>query len=45
MTQLYGEERAREVLAAMTHYQWIYDRVLNDPRVREANERVGFIVP
>lgn len=45
MTTLFGEEAAREILGAMTHYQWIYTRVLNDPRIREINERMGFIVP
>lgn len=43
MTRLVGEERAREVLAAITHYEWIYDKVLTDPRVREVNDRHGFI--
>ena len=37
-----GEATARETLAAWTHYQWIYDKVLSDPRVREVALRHGF---
>lgn len=43
MTLLVGEERAREVLAGITHYEWIYEKVLTDPRVREVTERHGFV--
>lgn len=42
MTALVGRERAREVLAGITHYEWIYKRVLNDARVREVSLRHGF---
>jgi len=45
MTELYGEEVARELMAGITHYEWIYDKVLNDPRVREINRKHGLIVP
>jgi len=45
MTELYGEETARKVLTEITHYEWIYDKVLNDPRVREVNAEIGFLVP
>ena len=38
---LVGEETARQVIEGMTHYQWIYDRVLNDGRVAEVLERHG----
>lgn len=44
MTTLVGPERARERLAGIPHYAWIYDRVLNDPRVREIALRHGFDV-
>ena len=44
MTRLVGAERAREVLAANRHYTWIYDRVLNDPKVREIARANGFIL-
>lgn len=44
MASLVGEERARELLAATNHYTWIYDAVLNDPRVREINLAHGFDV-
>ncbi len=44
MTALFGEDTARRVLAGTTHYEWIYERVLGDPRVREINERFGFVV-
>ena len=42
MTVLVGEVRAREVLSANRHYTWIYDRVLNDPRVRQITAAHGF---
>lgn len=44
MTALVGPARARETLARITHYEWIYDRVLDDPRVREVSLRNGFDV-
>ncbi|MGH7469200.1 MAG: hypothetical protein ACRENP_14690 [Longimicrobiales bacterium] len=44
MTRLVGAERARETLRAANHYRWIYDRVLNDARIREVNRRHGFIL-
>ncbi len=45
MTILVGEERARAVLESNTHYTWIYDQVLNNPLVRQVNERHGAVVP
>jgi hypothetical protein len=44
LTSLLGPERARDTLARVTHYEWIYERVLNDPRVREVALRHGFDV-
>lgn len=44
MTRLVGEEAARDLLASITHYEWIYDRVLTDPRVREIAARHGFLL-
>lgn len=44
MSLLVGEERAREVLSANRHYTWIYDRVLDDPRVREIAAAHGFLI-
>lgn len=44
MTKLVGDERARAVLGASGHYTWIYDRVLNDDRVRVITTRHGFVV-
>jgi hypothetical protein len=44
MTILVGEERARQIMRSYRHYTWIYDRVLNDPRIREINLRHGFDV-
>lgn len=44
MTRLVGEARARELLAGIGHYRWIYERVLTDPRIREVNERHGFVI-
>jgi hypothetical protein len=36
-----GEDAARAVLRASTHYQWIYRQVLENPVVREVNTEVG----
>ena len=44
MISLVGEARARKTLGAIGHYEWIYDKVLNDPRVREVSLRHGFEV-
>lgn len=44
MTRLVGEEAARVLLASITHYEWIYERVLTDPRVREVAARHGFVL-
>lgn len=44
MTALVGEAAARETLAGITHYEWIYRQVLTDPRVREVALRHGFDV-
>lgn len=44
MTRLVGEARARELMARVTHYEWIYQLVLTDPRVREVNGRHGFFL-
>ena len=44
ITALVGEEVARETLAGITHYEWIYERVLDDSRVREVARRHGFDV-
>lgn len=44
MARLIGEPAARELLASITHYEWIYDRVLRDPRVRQVAERHGFML-
>jgi hypothetical protein len=44
MAALVGEERERAVLASQNHYEWIYDTLLDDARVREVNRRHGFDV-
>lgn len=44
ITALVGEKAARETLAETTHYEWIYDKVLNDPRIREVALQYGFDV-
>ena len=44
MTRLAGEAQARETLRGYTHYPWIYQRVLDDPRIREVNRRFGFVL-
>lgn len=42
MTNLVGREKARETLARINHYEWIYEQVLEAPQVREVNARWGF---
>lgn len=42
MTDLVGREKARETLSRITHYQWIYKQVLEEPQVREITTRWGF---
>ncbi len=44
MTRLLGEPEARDLIGRITHYEWIYERVLDDPRVREVNEAHGFVL-
>jgi hypothetical protein len=44
LSALLGERRARETLSRITHYQWIYDKVLNDSRIRQVSLRNGFNV-
>lgn len=44
MTRLVGPDRARDLLASVTHYEWIYERVLTDPRIREVAARHGFVL-
>ena len=44
MTELVGEEEARALMGRITYYGWIYDKVLTDSRVREINERHGFVL-
>ena len=44
LTTLVGEAAARGTLAGMTHYAWVYDKVLNDPRIREVSLAHGFNV-
>jgi hypothetical protein len=44
MTALVGEAAARETLSGIGYYKWIYEKVLNDPRVREVVLRHGFDV-
>lgn len=39
MTLLRGRQRAAEVLSGNNHYRWIYQRVLNDPVVRQITTR------
>jgi hypothetical protein len=44
MTRLVGESRARAVLRSYTHYPWVYERVLNDPRIRAVNTKWGWVI-
>jgi hypothetical protein len=45
MTEVAGAEKARQLLKEWTHYTWIYDKVLNDGRIREINTKNGFVIP
>lgn len=45
LKQLVGEASARRVLQGWKHYTWIYDKVLNDPRVSEINQANGWVAP
>jgi len=45
MAELIGEPQARELLAGMQHYQWVYDKVLNDPRIPEVLAKNGILAP
>jgi hypothetical protein len=40
-TAVLGEETARRVLGANTHYQWIYGHVLGNPAVRQVTTEAG----
>ena len=44
MSHLVGMDRAREVLSSNRYYTWIYERVLNDPSVREIARESGFVL-
>lgn len=44
MTRLIGADRARALLGAKSYYEWVYARVLDDPRVRQVTERRGMVV-
>lgn len=44
LSALVGDIAARETLSKMTHYKWIYEKVLSDPRVRQVALRHGFDV-
>jgi hypothetical protein len=44
MTILVGRAQAKRVLGSWTHYEWIYDRVLEDPYVRTVMTRNGLIL-
>ena len=45
MTQVVGEERARQILSEWTHYTWIYDKVLHDGSIKAINGKNGFLIP
>lgn len=45
MSRLLGDEAAREVLGRNTVYPWIYEKVLNDARVREVVREHRLMIP
>ena len=42
LTTLVGQKLARETLGQITHYEWIYNKVLNDARIRDVSISHGF---
>jgi hypothetical protein len=44
LTALVGAAAARATLERFTHYEWIYDQVLDDARIRDVALRHGFDV-
>lgn len=44
LTLLIGEQRSRDLLSNKGYYRWIYDKVLNDRRIRKINQEHGFIL-
>jgi len=44
LTALVGSDLARKTLSEATHYEWIYEKVLSDPRIREIVLRNGMDV-
>ena len=44
VSAMFGEAEASALLARYAHYEWIYDKVLNDRRIREIALRHGFDV-
>jgi hypothetical protein len=44
MTEVVGEQKARQILSDWNHYRWIYNKVLNDKRIREINTKYGFTI-
>lgn len=45
MKSIVGNTKARRVLQSWKHYTWIYDKVLNDPRIATVNEDSGIRLP
>lgn len=39
MTSLVGKAEARKIIEGWKHYSWIYDKVLNDPRIPEITKK------
>jgi hypothetical protein len=44
MTILVGRDEAKRILERFTHYEWIYERVLEDPFVRSVMTRYQLIL-
>lgn len=44
LTTLVGRDAARNTLAQATHYEWIYEKVLSDSRIRTISLKHGFDV-
>jgi hypothetical protein len=45
MTKLTGETEARKIISGWKHYTWIYEKVLNDQRVREIVKKHDLLIP
>ncbi len=44
MAKVVGEESAKQILSEKNYYKWIYEKVLNDNRIREVIIKNNFLI-